>query len=284
MTILNSQGNDWLDMLATANSLVKAIAFFLIWIIIWLPVGIPLARQLKWNPLQPLTIKQKLPLLGSLYLIAPLIIWIFTKSEGVSFSAYGLEWQPAILLSLILGLGLGLTGLILIFGAQSLLGWIIWHPENRIGLWSIVLPILGLGLWVGWTEELIFRGFLINELEQDFSFWTSAVISSSLFALLHLIWEQKQTIPQLPGLWLMGMVLAGARVVDGGSLGLAWGLHVAWIWGLSSLDSAQLMDYNGKGANWITGLGQQPLAGLAGIFCLLSTGAVLWYFSQVLGI
>ncbi|MGK7873426.1 MAG: lysostaphin resistance A-like protein [Xenococcaceae cyanobacterium] len=281
MTIFNPQANQWLGSLAAASSLVKAIAFLIAWAIVWLPVAILLARRLKWHPAKPLTAEQKLPILASLYLIAPLIVWGAAGVEGASFQDYGLDWQPTIFVSLALGLGLGICGLVVIFAVEWLLGWIQWHPENGQRLWLVSLPLLGLGLWVGITEELIFRGFFINELQQDYFIWVAAGISSVIFALLHLVWEQKETIPQLPGLWLMGMVLVGARLVDGGSLGLAWGLHAGWIWGLSSLAEAKLMSYTGKGSVWMTGLGEQPLAGISGILCLLGTGAVLWLFSNL---
>jgi membrane protease YdiL (CAAX protease family) len=156
--------------------------------------------------------------------------------------------------------------------------------ENLQRLGQLLLPILFLGLWIGVTEELIFRGFLLNTLRQDYSVWVAAAISSVIFALLHLIWEQQNTLPQLPGLWLMGMVLVLARWADGGSLGLAWGLHAGWIWGLTCLDSAELISYTGKGSVWMTGLGKKPLAGIAGIICLLITGILLqWLFPLLRG-
>jgi hypothetical protein len=65
-------------------------------------------------------------------------------------------------------------------------------------------------------------------------------------------------MPQLPGLWLMGMVLVLARYVDGGSLGLAWGLHAGWVWAIASLDSAQLITYTGTGSEWVTGKNRKP--------------------------
>ena len=89
-----------------------------------------------------------------------------------------------------------------------------------------------LGLWISTTEELIFRGFLQNELNQDYPVWVAGAIASLIFAVTHLLWERQETLPQLPGLWLMGMVLTLARWADGGSLWLACGLHAGWIWGL----------------------------------------------------
>lgn len=259
-----------------ANSPIVAIAFLIAWTIAWLPIAIPIAWKLNWNPTKPLTPALKLSLLAPLYAIAPLIIWGAAKIEGASFFDYGLTGQMQFILSTSIGLSLGIGGLLFVFAIEGWLGWLQWHRENLPKLRSLIFPLLALGLWIGITEELIFRGFLFDEFRQDYSTLCAAIISSFIFALLHLIWERQQTIPQLPGLWLMGIVLVGARLVDDGSLGLACGLHAGWIWGLSSLDSAKLLSYTGKGAAWMTGIAGQPLAGVAGILCLLVTSAIVF--------
>jgi uncharacterized protein len=265
----------WQEFSINANSLLKVSLFFIIWAIFWLPIAIPLAWRLKWHPSKPLTGELKLPLLGTLYAIAPFLVWGTAKVENTTFFDYGLAWQGNFFLSTLVGLGLGISGLIAVFGIEAKLGWLQWQTENLLQLRSILLPLLALGLWIGITEELIFRGFLLEELQQDYSIAIAAIVSSLIFALLHLVWERQQTLPQLPGLWLMGMVLVGARLVDNGSLGLACGLHAGWIWGLTAIDSSQLIAYTGKGRPWITGIGGQPLAGLAGLLCLIGTGIVL---------
>jgi membrane protease YdiL (CAAX protease family) len=271
--------NLWLVSLMTSTALVKVAIFFVAWVVLWLPLAIPIAIFLKWHPDKPLAAEQKLPLLATLYLIAPLILWGASWVDRVSFSNYGLDWKFTVLKSLGMGLGLGVLSLIIVFLGQWRLGWIEWHLENLPQLTQIFLPILFLGLGIGAIEELIFRGFLLNTLAKDYSVWIAAAISSIIFALLHLVWEQQETLPQLPGLWLMGMVLVLARQVDGGSLGLAWGLHTGWIWGLTCLGTAALLSYTDQGPIWMTGLGKKPLAGVAGIFCLLMTGIFLqWFF------
>ena len=278
MAIFDQATKLWLVSLMTSTALIKVAFFFVAWVALWLPVAIGIAIFLKWHPPKPIATEQKLPLLVPLYLIAPLVLWGVSWLEGGHFSDYGLPWKFSVLKSLVIGLGLGVLSLILIFISQWLLGWIEWHLENWQQLRQISLPILLLGLWIGLTEELIFRGFLLNTLGKDYSIWLAAAISSIIFALLHLVWEQQETLPQLPGLWLMGMVLVLARYADGGSLGIAWGLHAGWIWGLTCLDSAKLITYTGLGSSWITGLGQKPLAGVAGIVCLLMTGLFLQLF------
>ncbi len=76
----------------------------------------------------------------------------------------------------------------------------------------------------------------------------------------------------------MGMILVLARFVDGGSLGLAWGIHSGWVWAIASLDTAQLITYTGISSEWVTGKNGKPLAGAAGVLCLVATGVILWLF------
>lgn len=268
--------------LTQASATLQIFVLFGVWLVLWLPIAIPLAIALKWHPSQPLTISQKLPLLASLYLIAPLVLWGFAALADASFAVYGLPWKLSALVSLAQGIGGGVLGLAILLGIESLLGWVHWQPPTQ-GLVKTSISTLGLGIWVSLTEELIFRGFLFNQLQQDYLPWIAATIASLIFALLHLVWEGTENIPQLPGLWLMGMVLALARWVNGGELGLAWGLHAGWIWAIATIDTAQLLVPTEKGAAWLTGLGGKPLAGAMGILFLLGTGGALWLIGDNVG-
>ena len=257
-----------------------------------MPIAIPIAIAVQWRPPQPITMAQKLPLLASLYLLAPLLLWGIAIVQKQPFSAYGLVWKSSVLRSMGLGWLGGVAGLALMFAIEWILGWVKWQyvlpiqsaqapSRTNSTLYSIrqiigqVLPILLLGVWVSFTEELVFRGFLLNVLQLDYAPWASAAIASFIFAALHLVWEGRETLPQLPGLWLMGMVLVLARWVEGGSLGLAIGLHAGWIWAIASLDTTQILKYTDNGSQWITGLEEKPLAGIMGLTFLLTTAAVL---------
>lgn len=277
-----------LRLLAPAiPAFVKVIAFFLTWVCLWLPIAILLAIVLKWRPPQSLGNK-KLPLLASLYLIVPLILWAATQIESSTFERWGWYWQPATLTSLMQGLALAIASLAVLFGWQLTAGWIEWQnseyrteigetiarPQASILNYSTLLTLL-LALWISGTEELIFRGFLQTTLQQDYSTVTAAAIASLIFAIAHLIWEAKETLTQLPGLWLMGMVLTLARTADNGSLGLAIGLHAGWIWGITILDTAKAITPTGKVSEWITGMAAKPLAGVVGILLMLATAAIL---------
>ena len=274
MANLDSAANTFLT--EAPLSLLQVMAFFLAWAGLWLPLAIVCAIALDWRPSKPLAAEQKLPLLASLYLIAPLVLWGASWVTGESFSDYGFAWKPWILRSLGLGFGFGVFSLVVLFGIQTALGWVNWQPADGRRLASVLLPTLLLALWISGTEELVFRGFLLNQLQQDYAVGAAAAISSLIFALLHLVWERRETTPQLLGLWLMGMVLVVARYLDGGSLGLAWGLHTGWVWAIASLDSLQMITYTGISSEWVTGKNGKPLAGAAGILCLLATGFILW--------
>lgn len=245
---------------------------------LWLPiVAIWLYRQ-GWRWPQPLRVsfQDKLKGLASLYVILPLVMAGFARWGTISLAEAGLTFRPQDAAWIAGGIGLSLLSLILAFGLEIAWGWTQWRsPDN---LTPALAAALGLGLWIGCVEEWLFRGFAPAALS-SFGYWGAIAISNALFAVLHLIWEPsdrlKFALPQLPGLWLMGLVLAYARVVGGGSIALAWGLHAGWVCGLTALDTSKAIAYTGRAPQWLTGLDDRPLAGLMGWLLLGGTAAAL---------
>jgi len=270
--------NNLMSWWENAPSLTVLITFFLIWVGCWLPIALILTKVLSWTPKQPLQPQQKIILVVSLYLLAPLILLVICSLTHESISSYGCIGNFWILSSLFLGFSLGVLSLAFVFGCQLSFGLCRLKVSNLKSVPSTLFSVMLVAALVGGVEELVFRGFVFSQLEQNYSVWMAAVISSLIFALLHLVWEQGETIPQLPGLWLMGMVLVLARFADNGSLGLAWGLHGAWVWSIATIDTLDLIDYTGKTSEWITGKNKKPLAGVAGIFCMGITALVLCLF------
>jgi uncharacterized protein len=313
------------DIIPAATAMASTAIFLSLWLLLWLPFAVPLALKLKWRPFQPSPPAQKLPLLLILYALAPLALWLYFLASGHSISftdslaASEMPLQPELFVSAGWGLLIGAGSLLALFLCQIKADWLQQdhtpnHTSDALKLRAIALPLLallGLALWVGWTEELIFRGLIQNLLQQgipplpnccteasvhpnaygDTTHWQSlsienttrlihpsTIFTSLLFAGLHAIWEGKAVLPQLPGLWLMGMVLTLARQVDGDSLGLAWGLHAGWVWVIACLDALRLTQYTGKAPVWLTGLAGQPLAGLIGLGFLIATGGLLLCF------
>lgn len=284
--------------LVNAPTPIKILVFFGVWMGLWMPIAVISAIALNWRPPQPLNETQKLALLAPLYGIAPIVLWKISQIQGQSFWDYGLSWRSQFFQSTAIGFGLAVISLILLFGFQFVLGWSDWRPQDSKqtdeqsstlnpdllprNRWielgkkvSILLPILLIALWVSSTEELIFRGFLQKQLQQDYSWFVAATLASLIFAFSHLLWEVRNTLPQLPGLGLMGMVLSLACLCDRGSLGLAIGLHAGWIWGITSMDTLGTVTASEQVPEWVTGLGGKPLAGLLGIVMLLFVAGLL---------
>lgn len=277
--------NQWVFLWQGSSSYTKIGLFFVLWVWMWLPLAVSLAIAVNWQFPRIPTPQQKLPLMISLYLLAPLLLWGVSRLENQPFSSYGLALTTKAGLSILLGLGISLIGLALVFALETLYGWVVWQSEKKQALLACLGPLLLLALLVSGVEELVFRGFLVNQFLHIHSPWVAAIGASLLFALLHGIWDGPSVVPQLPGLWLLGMVLVLARLTNDGSLGLAIGLHGGWVWGLTSLDVSQMLHYSEHRPLWLTGLNGQPLAGVLGIALLLATASVIWgssYFTSPL--
>lgn len=263
----------------------RVMLFFAIWLLAWLPAAIPMAIALNWRPFRPSQPSQKLPLLAVLYVLGPIMLGWVNHQAGQSFAMDGVYGGYALFQSAALGLGIGVAGIGLLYALRSLLFGFSLTALQSLWLtarsqWIAVLGLLGLAIWVGITEEVIFRGFVQTQFQFVWAGWIAAAIASAVFAALHLVWDGAATIPQLPGLWLMGMVLTFARGVDGGAIGLAWGLHAGWVWGVALVDTvtAELPASDAQastGSDWLTGIGGQPLAGLLGLGLLVGTGGLL---------
>jgi membrane protease YdiL (CAAX protease family) len=232
----------------------------------------------------PVAPEYKLPLLIPLYLLAPGIIELARRQGlGPSWATYGLGKNPMLLGGLGLGFGLGLLGVAALVGTQVLLGWRTWvtnasdPPTPSLPpLPLLILGVFSLTLFIGWVEELIFRGVLLHGLMATFPWMILVLVASSVFALSHLVWDGPGGMGQLPGLALMGAVLILARWVDGGSLGLPWGLHSGWIFAIALVDSLGLITATNAAPPWLAGKPDQPLTGVAALALLGLTALGLW--------
>lgn len=258
-----------------SSSWFEIISFFGVWSAIWLPIALLVFRFIEWQPNESLTVKQKLILLASLYILVPGIIVWKINAGSLSSASLGLVPISNLLHDQLLGLLLSLVGLSIVFALESIFNLIDWHWQNVSRLLPLFLPVFCLSLLISSIEELVFRGYVFSTLMLDNSLWVAGGISGFIFAILHLVWERNQTLPQIPGLWLMGIILVEARVLAQMSLYLAIGLHTGWIFGLTCIDSAELATYKHQN-HWFTGINQQPLAGVAGILCLATTGIIIY--------
>ncbi|MGD1854215.1 MAG: type II CAAX prenyl endopeptidase Rce1 family protein [Leptolyngbyaceae cyanobacterium] len=185
------------------------------------------------------------------------------------FYTYGLVADGRFVGNLAIALPVGFSLVCLLFGAQVLLGWAESYPRP---LAAIALEGLAVGLGVGLAEEVLFRGWLLAELQIGLPRSQAIFWSSVIFAIAHFIKplpEILQTSPQFLGLVLLGMLLAAARHISLGSrftsLGLPIGLHAGLVWGYYIVDVADLVVPSSQVPAWVTGIHGNPLSGVLGI-------------------
>ncbi len=132
-------------------------------------------------------------------------------------------------------------------------GEVGWKYQDSL-LVLFLVKALPAALGVSFIEELLFRGVIFLALRQRFSFWSSAVVSSLLYASVHFIVPQRgwsftswslSTGFEYLGVLIHGFAHPGIAIGIGalccvgfllafafersGNLALSFGLHAGWI-------------------------------------------------------
>jgi len=190
------------------------------------------------------------------------------------FPHYGLEVNKSSGFELVKGLLIGFLFTFTLFTVEYLLEWLSFQPPTKNGL-QLILEGLLLGLGVGFAEELLFRGWLLTELQKDYRSVVAIWVNAIIFAFLHFlkpIEEIMRTFPQFPGLVLLGLTLIWAKQSHKGRLAIAIGLHGGLVWAYYIVNAGQLVKYSEQIHPWIVGVNGNPLAGIMGLFFLVVLG------------
>lgn len=254
---------------------IKRLGIFVILLLlVWLPLAAPIYLLIAdQNLVSILT-------LVLLYLEFVILLRWWGRAvyqEPRLMTRYGLEasWVNGRLI--LLGLAIGVALVMGMFLFQGWWGWLSWQAPGQNFL-QIVLEGLLMSLAIGTAEELLFRGWLWDELRRDYNFRTSLVVNTLVFATLHFLKPLEAmlaSLPQFPGLILLGLALIWAKQRSKGRLGLSIGLHGGLVWGYYLINVGNLITYTGTVSDWITGVGKNPLAGLVGLGFLGITAGVM---------
>lgn len=144
-------------------------------------------------------------------------------------------------------------------------------------------------LFIGWVvqgaaEEVLFRGFLLQIIGSRFGVIAGVLVTSILFALLH-IFNASLGVIALINLMLFG-VFAAFYTLWEGSLWGVFAVHSFWNWVQGNLFGMEvsglpvrleaLIDLKEVGPDWFTGGAFGPEGGIAVTLLLLAGIAVLW--------
>jgi membrane protease YdiL (CAAX protease family) len=215
---------------------------------------------------------------------------------GLAVLLWRLERRPILDLGfrrpsqLLRNLGLGLvTGALLVMillAVESVAGWHVLTPLPWNQVLFLAIPAnLFLAILVSFSEELTFRGYCLQRIELSMERQAGALLSSLVFALLHLsnlaasqlaVW---QILLTLCSLLLLGLALAIGFVRTGGTLWFPWALHFAYnlIFGLQGVFFQ--IDHRGP-IWWVGNVEWTPESGMLGLLFGIVLVTVVWWATQ----
>lgn len=188
-----------------------------------------------------------------------------------------------------LSFGFILAGMMisLVYLIEWAVGWLqfegfAWHerPLSR-ALLEIALVLITF-IAVGWSEELLNRGYWLVNLSEGLNVRWAVIISSAVFSLMHLS-NPNVSYQGLLGLFLSGLFFAYCYLRTR-QLWLPIGVHIGWnffegaVLGfpVSGLELYRLVSQRVEGPAWATGGAFGPEAGLV-LLPPLALGMALAY-------
>lgn len=240
--------------------------FLLVLLSIWLPFAAPIYLLVKDSNLATIL---TMALLFTEFLFLVRLWGKKVYGENQVLKSYGLINTRQNGFEFLVGLAIGLLLTFSLFAVQGLLGFVSW--QNSDNLPRIIAEGLLSALGVGFFEELIFRGWLLDELQRDYSDRVCLWANSLLFAVSHFIKPVAAMLrswPQFPGLLLLGLILVGGKRITQNRLGLSIGFHAGIVWGYYMINVGKLITYSGSVPDWVTGVNGNPLAGAIGLLFL----------------
>ena len=95
---------------------------------------------------------------------------------------------------------------------------------QQIPAWLTIPVLVVIGPFV---EEYIFRHLLIGKLSRRLNIWVCCILSTVLFAALHIVGQETLTLPVLMPYLAMGATLVFVYVWTGRNLMFAYFVHTA---------------------------------------------------------
>ena len=255
-----------LQIIASYPFPLRVIIFLLILLAIWLPLAAPIYLLVKDSNLATI-LTMGLLFTEFLFLVPRWGKQVYGQTQLLK--SYGLTNTRKNGFELLIGLAIGLLLTFSLFAVQGLFGLVAW--QNSDNLPRIIAEGLLSALGVGFAEELVFRGWLLDELQRDYNYRISLWANSLVFALSHFIKPVAAMLgswPQFPGLFLLGLILVWGKRSRQNRLGLSIGLHAGLVWGYYTINIGQLVRYSASVPEWVTGVNGNPLAGAIGLLFL----------------
>ena len=226
------------------------------------------------------------------YISLTLATWITLRFvDKRPFVSVGITWKAHIAKELSQGLVLGFGMMSVIYVAEYSLGWVVIEYRNiATGEWMTIFANSAfLYVVVGYGEELLFRGYILQTLAEGTNKIIAVVSFSVIFGYAH------AGNPNVTFFALVNVVLAGiwlsVAYFKTGALWLSIGLHISWnftqgfiysfpVSGTTSIHE-QIGTAKQFGPAWITGGAFGPEGGTLATAVII-LGTALIYFSSAI--
>lgn len=220
---------------------------------------------------------------------ATLAVWACRRYlDRRSLASLGLRWSLQGAADLVFGFALSGTLVAAVFFALRSFGWLELRgteaPSPALTAGRLLLLLFGVGVAVGWWEELVFRGYLLQNLRDGVGLSAAVALSCVVYGLVHL------GNPSATPLSALLIALIGYSRIYGwlctGRLWLSMGMHAGWnffqgpVFGfpVSGRVSPALLSPEVRGPSWIGGGPFGPEAGLVVVpAVLLGLVAMGWW-------
>jgi membrane protease YdiL (CAAX protease family) len=218
----------------------------------------------------------------------PIVVSVFIARrifDRRSFRSLGLHLNRQAGRDVLLGVGIAVLQTSLVFFLELAFGWLkvegfAWQQQSSLTVLQGFLLWLVIFIAVGFYEELLSRGYQLQNLEEGLNTFWAVLLSSMVFGTLHFLNPNANWFSAV-GITLSGMFLAYAYLATR-KLWLPIGLHIGWnlflgpVFGfpVSGLESSGLIKAVVDGPLLFTGGEFGPEAGLL-LLPALGAGALL---------
>jgi membrane protease YdiL (CAAX protease family) len=241
------------------------------------------------NTLPPLSLVNLLPTALSM----TLAVWVARRLlDRRTFISLGFHLDQSALRDLIAGFLIPGAMMGAIYLLESALGWLRFEgwsaesvPAGQVAL-SMLSGLLGFAV-VGYQEELLSRGYHLQNVRDGMGLGWGLLLSSGIFALMHLGNPNVTWYTTLPGLLVAGYFLAYGWVRTR-QLWLSIGLHIGWnffegtVFGfpVSGIDLVGLIRQTPTGPVAFTGGPFGPEAGLVLVLAMVIGVSLVWLYTR----
>jgi len=229
-----------------------------------------------------------------LFTLPPIILGTFiarTVFDRRSIPSLGLSLDRRLLPDLLIGFGISAVMIGLIFLIEWVAGWldidsIAWSSTSSSDWLPGLIGGLGYFIVIGFQEELIFRGYQLQNLVDSLDLPKGLIISSLFFTIAHVLNPHASILSTL-GIFISGLFLAYGWIRSH-QLWLPIGLHIGWnffegnVFGfpVSGTDTFHLISQTVTGPKILTGGDFGHEAGLVLVPALAMGAILIWIYTR----